>query len=251
MTSLNIESANQINSNVNSNWVPLEANSDVFNDWSHKLGLAECEQFVDVFGLDDELLQMVPQPVKAVLLLFPLSKQYEQHREAESQRIAQHGQSQLDDTLVFFPQKVGNACGTMALLHAMANSPVTVTPFSDLAKFFDKAAGQNNDQRAQSVVDASFLKSAHASSASTGQSSVPDANDDVDLHFVAFVHAPAQLTDGTRLVELDGRKIAPVDHGSSSDLLKDSANVVKNHFMKLNPDSIDFALIALTTQEEY
>lgn len=210
MASLNIDSANELNA-ANSNWVPLEANSEVFNNWAHKLGLAECEQFVDVFGLDDVLLQMVPQPVKAVLLLFPVSKQYEQHRKEESERIAKDGQKELDDTLVFFPQKVGNACGTMALLHAMANSPVTISPGSELSKFFEKAAEQNSDERAQAVVDAAFLRTAHASSASSGQSSVPDANDDVDLHFVAFVHAPAQIGDGTRLVELDGRKIAPID----------------------------------------
>ena len=210
MAHLNIDSANELKAASADNWVPLEANADVFNDWAHSLGLAECEQFADVFGLDEELLAMVPQPVKAVLLLYPLSKQSEEHRAKEGAAISK-GQPELDDTLVFFPQKVGNACGTMALLHAMANSPVTIAPMSPLAEFFDKAATQTNEQRAQAVVDASFLRSAHASSAQQGQSTAPNATDDVDLHFAAFVHAPAQNSDGTRLVELDGRKSAPVD----------------------------------------
>ncbi|KAE8653839.1 hypothetical protein F3Y22_tig00117056pilonHSYRG00291 [Hibiscus syriacus] len=38
---------------------------------------AEC---CDVYGLDDELLAMVPQPVLAVLFLFPITSQTEEER---------------------------------------------------------------------------------------------------------------------------------------------------------------------------
>jgi len=37
------------------------------------LGVAEQWQFVDVWGFESDLLQMLPRPICAVLLLYPLS----------------------------------------------------------------------------------------------------------------------------------------------------------------------------------
>ncbi len=52
------------------------------------------------------------------------------------------------------------------------------------------------------------LAQAHQTAASQGDTKAPDAEDDVDLHYVCFV----KTNDGT-LWELDGRRKGPIRRG--------------------------------------
>ncbi len=53
--------------------------------------------------------------------------------------------------------------------------------------------------------------------------------------------------DGARLLELDGTKWAPIDHGpcAAGGVLAAAARVARARFAALEPDSIEFALMAL------
>jgi hypothetical protein len=55
-------------------WLPLESNSTLINDYIQKIGFdTSLYEFVDIFSTEDWALDMTPQPVTAVLLLYPLT----------------------------------------------------------------------------------------------------------------------------------------------------------------------------------
>jgi len=85
------------------------------------------------------------------------------------------------------------------------------------------------------------LTRAHETSAEEGQTRAPPRDAKVDLHFVTFVNV-----NGT-LYELDGRKPAPMAHGSTSDdtLLKDAAAACKK-FIEREPENLNFTALAIS-----
>ncbi|KAF5734236.1 ubiquitin carboxyl-terminal hydrolase isozyme L3 [Tripterygium wilfordii] len=217
-------------------WLPLEANPDVMNQFLWGLGLhpdeAEC---CDVYGLDEELLEVVPKPVLAVLFLYPLTSQTEEERmQQENMR------REPCDRVYFLKQTVGNACGTIGLLHAIGNitSEIKLTEGSFLDRFFKSTASMDPLERAAFLENDSEMEVAHSVAATSGDT---EASDDVNTHFICFA-----CVDG-ELFELDGRKSGPISHGASSPstLLLDTAKVIQGMIQK-NPHSLDFNVIAIS-----
>ncbi|KAF9475560.1 cysteine proteinase [Pholiota conissans] len=248
-------------------WIPLESNPELFNSWSEKAGLVTSQaHFVDVYGFDEELLAMVPKPVKAVILLFPIDAASEARRQEEDQQIAKEGQPKLEDTIFFVKQTIGNACGTIGLIHALANAGITFTPMSALQAFIRECEDKTPLERAQVLATTSLFASIHAETAQAGQT---QTNDDTNLHFTCFVEAPDadirelaegktpnpaaandRTSTGMRLIELDGRRACPIDRGECKDLLADATSFIKSHYIATST-SLEFSLMALTAGKDF
>ncbi|VYS63034.1 unnamed protein product [Arabidopsis thaliana] len=219
-------------------WLPLESNPDVMNQYLWGLGLtpdeAECN---DVYGLDDELLEMVPKPVLAVLFLYPITKKSEEERIEQDKEIKEKVHS---DKVYFMKQTVGNACGTIGLLHAIGNitSEIKLSDGSFLDRFFKSTANMTPTERAKFLENDSQIEDAHSVAVIAGDT---PASEDADTHFICLACVEGEL------YELDGRKAGPISHGASSPatLLKDATKVIKKMIEK-NPGSLNFNLIAIS-----
>ncbi|CAG8502074.1 16732_t:CDS:2 [Acaulospora colombiana] len=197
---------------------------------------------VSLGGLDPEILQMVPQPVKAVLILFPINDAHEQHSKEEAERIQEKGQ-EVSSEIVFYKQTISNACGTIGLLHSLANNLDSIKiDDGPLKQLLDKTRSGTPLERAKLLEEDGELAEAHKASALTGQSRPPSELDKVNTHFVCFIQK-----DGS-LYELDGRKSSPINHGSCTDLLLDSAKIIKQ-FMDRVPGNLQFTMIALAPKQ--
>ncbi|KAB0372773.1 hypothetical protein FD755_015526 [Muntiacus reevesi] len=115
-----------------------------------QLGLHPNWQFVDVYGMDPELLSMVPRPVCAVLLLFPITEKYEVFRTEEEEKIKSRGQD-VTSSVYFMKQTISNACGTIGLIHAIANNKdkMHFESGSTLKKFLEESASMSPEERAR------------------------------------------------------------------------------------------------------
>ncbi|KAG1824606.1 cysteine proteinase [Suillus subaureus] len=238
-----------------SRWIPLESNPDVFNSWAATAGLSSKAHFEDIYGLDPELLGMVPEGVKAVTLLFPCSGTIATKRKEEDERIAAQGQHSIDPTIFWMKQTIVNACGTMGLLHALINSNVTFAPESPLARFIDECKDKTPLERAKILEETSLFERIHTSAATSGQTTVP-GDLDTYFHFTCFVRAPDVTARGTetqargwRVIELDGARNGPIDRGECTSLLQDVAKIVKEHYIK-ESKSVNFSMMALCSGQD-
>ena len=177
---------------------------------AHELGLSPKLQFHEVYSLTEpSLLEFLPRPALALLLVFPVSSTYEKHRSEEDS-----GKQEYDGTgaepVIWYKQTIKNACGLIGLLHSITNGEARrqIVENSNLQKLLQEAIPLKPTERAALLYESQDLEAAHQTAAQKGDTTAPPAEAATDLHFVAFV----KDMNGD-LWELDGGRKGPLNRG--------------------------------------
>jgi ubiquitin carboxyl-terminal hydrolase L3 len=214
----------------------------LINAYIQKLGFdTSIYEFVDVFSTEDWALEMIPQPVAAVLMLYPLTEK--QTSNTQDDIVAT---SEMEDKVWFTKQRIGNACGTIGLLHSLLNAPEPLRVFQkdswleNYAK--DCPIPLSPAAKAERLEQDPNIEKMHdeATSSEANATDRGSSEEEVLTHFIALVCVD------NKLYELDGRKAGPIDHGPTTQatLLQDACNVVKK-FMAKDPTEMRFTMTAL------
>ncbi|EAA21121.1 hypothetical protein [Plasmodium yoelii yoelii] len=123
-----------------------------------------------------------------------------------------------DSNIWFIKQTVSNSCGTIALLHLLANLRNTFPLDKD------------------SVLDTFFNKVDHLK---------PEGRAMVDTHFIVFLEINGML------VELDGRKNHPIIHGqtTSTNFVYDAGKLIQDNFISKYQDCHSFSALAIVPND--
>ncbi|PVU96085.1 hypothetical protein BB561_001401 [Smittium simulii] len=224
-------------------WAPLESNPEVLNEFLKYLGVKDSVGFHDVYGLDDELLMMVPQPCLSLVFLFPTSALSTEKRLEIANKNVFNDQDQNKISPYFVKQTIRNACGAIAVIHSLSNNTNSISLEDGIfQKFLKSTQDLSSLEKGNFLEKTSEFANANSIISSQGQTTPVSADADIDLHFVSFV-----LNNGY-LVELDGRLEHPIIHAKSDNLLSSAASVIKK-YMSINPNEPNYSIIALSTQD--
>lgn len=177
-------------------------------------------QFAELFEFNEEILDFFPRPIHATIFLFPLGKPgspvYDRHLDAEPA---------VEPVPWFTRQKVGCACGTIAMIHAIMNNTgnLSIRDDSWIARFIERTKGLNPEECGAVIASSQDLHAMHEDQAVGDGSPVRDQS--FTSHFAAFV------CHGGNLWELDGIKPHAFCHGPCNDVLSGSFAVIKREIL--------------------
>ncbi|XP_023942286.2 ubiquitin carboxyl-terminal hydrolase-like [Bicyclus anynana] len=218
--------------------LPMESNPETMNRYLQKLGVPSKWRMVDVVGLEADALHWVPRPVLAVILLFPLSENYEQHRaQQESELISKNIPPPAG--VFYLRQVLSNVCGTIALVHSVANNTNKIDLEDGLLKnYISDAKDLDAEGKGALLENSANILQAYKDTVESADQETEESGP--VNHFVTFIHR-----DGI-LYELDGRKSSPINHGPTSpdNFLEDAAKICRE-FIAREPDNIGFNVVAL------
>jgi ubiquitin carboxyl-terminal hydrolase L3 len=235
-------------------WPALESNPECLTKLLHEIGVSNEWSFCDVVGIDEEMLGWVPQPCVALILLFPSEEVRQAWARAEEDKLLDDFSNQQpyirnvgsDAFFIWQESPLGNACGTVAIVHAVANnmSELGLTDRSSpIADFYSQALSSVPKCRGELLQNHAGIHEAHLTCVEVGQTqSLPE--DKVDFHFVCLTRV------GDKLYELDGARKSEGEilhcFTSQSTFLSDAARIVRMRYIEACPGILNFSVLALT-----
>lgn len=195
----------------------LENNPVVMDHLARALGMDDALSFYDIYSLTEpELLAFIPRPVYALLVIIPFTPTWHEARTTEDKDKGDYTGKGEDQPVIWFKQTIGNACGSIGLVHSILNSEASkhIRPESTLAHIREEAIPKSMLDRAKVLEDSDAFEKAHAEAAQLGDTRAPTEIGEarVGQHFVSFVKAK----DG-HLWELEGGRRGPLDRGALED----------------------------------
>ncbi|KAE8146810.1 ubiquitin carboxyl-terminal hydrolase [Aspergillus avenaceus] len=177
------------------------------NQLAQKLGLSPHVQFHDVYTLDSN--PHIPRPALALLAIIPLTRAWSLTRTAEDTNNPTYAGCGPDEPVIWFKQTIGNACGSIGLLHSVINGPAAefIIPGSKLDDIRHRAIPLSVAERADMLYHHGGFEAAHRAVEEVGDTRASEGDGHAGLHFVAFVKARG------RLWELEGARGGPLDRG--------------------------------------
>jgi len=214
----------------------LESNPEVLNEFIRDGG--SSFSLAEIFSLDEEMLSLVPRPVHSVILLFPDNRANTPAKE--------EAPAPTSSDIYFMKQvNVGNACGIIAILHALGNSSPSFGGTSFFRDFIEKTKKLDAFAKCVELGKDNDIIHAAEKHAQGGQTEASAGDANLDYHYISFVNV------GNTIYELDGTKCAPVSYGptTADTFLEDCAVVIRREYMD-KQDTIEFNMMALVDNQD-
>jgi len=227
-------------------WAALESNPEVLTKFCHLIGVPNQWQVVDVWGLDPDLLALVPQPVVSLVLLFP-TRNSDGTKARQFSKVEEHV---VGEKVYYMRQLEGhldNACGTIAMLHSLLNNRSVLGLEEDhrvVEKFYNQTKDMDGEQRGKYLDTYEEIMDVHNKLVGEGQSHMVQS-EKVCHHFVCLTSVEGHL------VELDGAYnsgpvvVERIQEGDT--LLSSAARFVQSKYITPSSGNIQFALMALVS----
>jgi len=210
------------------NWIKLESDPEVITNLLHKIGVPDKYAVLDVLGFEPDVLSLVPKSTVGLILLTPES--------GPGEGI----ESPCD--LYWMKQTVRSACGTIALIHAVVNSGISLEEGSILDKFVSRTRGLSPEEKGQALGEDVEFAAAHEAAAKEGLTPTEGESYNTPHHYIAFVQT------GGKLYEMTGTRV--IDHGASSadTFVSDAAKVCQQKIeqIKVTNDSQEYGAVAIS-----